>query len=77
MMIGQRGAILCEKKWGSSNGVKSFLIFFRINLIEELTHQEEPQKITREDLPIEARCEKEIKVEKIKAFYKEIYEANG
>lgn len=50
---------------------------FDAKYLEELTHQEMPWKITRGDLPLEARCDKEITIDIIKDFYKEMYEANG
>lgn len=43
---------------------------FDAKYLEELTHQELPWRETRGDLPLEARCTKEISHETMKNFYK-------
>lgn len=50
---------------------------YEAKYLEELTHQEEPWKITRGDLPLEARCTKEIERHIMLDFYRKMYENNG
>lgn len=50
---------------------------YEAKYLEELTHQEDPWKITRGDLPLEARCTKEIDRRIMLDFYKKMYENNG
>lgn len=50
---------------------------YEAKYLEELTHQEDPWKITRGDLPLEARCTDEIDRGIILDFYRKMYESNG
>lgn len=50
---------------------------YEAKYLEELTHQEYPWKFTRGDLPLEARCTKEITRDIIVDFYRKMYESNG
>lgn len=50
---------------------------YEAKYLEELTHQEDPWKITRGDLPLEARCTKEIDRNIMLDFYRKMYENNG
>lgn len=49
---------------------------YEASYLEELTHQEDPWKITRGDLPLEARCTDEIDRTIIFDFYRKMYENN-
>ena len=50
---------------------------YEAKYLEELTHQEDPWRITRGSLPLEARCTKEIDRNIILDFYKRMYESNA
>ncbi|WP_339145462.1 MULTISPECIES: type II toxin-antitoxin system antitoxin SocA domain-containing protein [unclassified Sutcliffiella] len=45
--------------------------------LEELTHQEDPWIEARNGLPLEARCENEIPLEKMEEFYRKMNEENS
>ena len=49
---------------------------YEASYLEELTHQEEPWKITRGNLPLEARCTDEIDRGIMLNFYRKMYESN-
>ena len=49
---------------------------YEASYLEELTHQEETWKITRGNLPLEARCTDEIDRGIMLNFYRKMYESN-